>query len=94
MNPDAMLSELTESPFTDRDLMTQAINEMRKVFPIVRMYYGVVPTYPSGMWTYGLASMSDEPNLPVRTVEPTKYYTSEIHKSSFILPPFLAEIIG
>ena len=94
MNPDAMLSELTESPFTDRDLMTQAIKEMRKVFPIVKMYFGVVPTYPGGMWTYGLASMSDDPCKPLREVKPTKYYTKEIHKASFILPPFLADMIA
>lgn len=93
MNPEAMLSELTESPFTDKDLMTQAIGEMRKVFPVVKMYWGVVPTYPSGMWTYGLASMSDDPSQPVRTVKPTRYYTGEIHKASFILPPFLEDIV-
>ena len=56
MNPDAIMSELTESPFTDKDLMLQAINEMRKVFPVVKLYWGVVPTYPTGMWTYGIAS--------------------------------------
>lgn len=93
MNPDAMLSELTESPFTDTDLMTQAIGEMRKVFPLVKMYWGVVPTYPSGMWTYGLASMKDDPEEPKREVSPTKYYTSAIHRASFILPPFLAELV-
>ena len=93
MNPEAMMSELTESPFTDRDLMVQAIGEMRKVFPVVKMYWGVVPTYPSGMWTYGLASMRDNPSEPVRTVTPAKYYTKEIHRASFILPPFLAEMV-
>ena len=93
MGPEGMLSELTESPFTDTDLMIQAIGEMRKVFPVVKMYWGVVPTYPSGMWTYGLASMSDEPSEPVRTVKPTRYYTSEIHRASFILPPFLEEMV-
>lgn len=93
MNPDAMLSELTESPFTDTDLMTQAIGEMRKVFPLVKMYWGVVPTYPSGMWTYGLASLKDDPKEPKREVSPTKYYTNAIHRASFILPPFLADMV-
>ncbi len=93
MTPHAMLSELTESPFTDSDIMTQAIREMRKVFPVVKMYWGVVPTYPSGMWTYGLASMGDDPSVPVRKVYNTKWYTEEIHKCSFILPPFLEEMI-
>lgn len=94
MNDDAMLSELTESPFTDKKLMCQAINEMRKIFPIVKMYWGVVPTYPSGMWTYGLSSMKDDPSVPVRDVKNTKWYTNEIHKNSFVLPPFLKELIN
>ena len=95
MNPNAFLSELTESPFTDTNLMRQAIREMRKVFPLVRMYWGVVPTYPSGMWTYGLSCMNENtnPSEPARNVEGTRYYTNEIHKASFILPPFLEELI-
>ena len=94
MKPEAMLSELTESPFTDKDIMIQAINEMKKVFPIVKLYWGVVPTYPSGFWTYGLASMKDEPSVPLRDVKDTRYYTNEIHKNSFVLPPFLKELIN
>ncbi|MBR1437497.1 MAG: spermidine synthase, partial [Synergistaceae bacterium] len=95
MNDSAVLSELTESPFTDSDLMTQAIREMRKVFPMVRLYWGVVPTYPSGMWTYGLSvnGTGINPSEPVRTVKPTRYYTNDIHRASFILPPFLEEMI-
>lgn len=93
MNSEAMMSELTESPFTDEDIMLQAIREMRKVFPIVRMYWGVVPTYPSGMWTYGLASMRDDPSQPLRDIKPSRWYTREIHRASFTLPPFLEEMI-
>ena len=94
MTSDALMSELTESPFTDQDLMQQALREMRKIFPLVKLYWGVVPTYPSGMWTYGLASMNNnnDPANPLRSVNNTRYYTSEIHKSSFILPPFLEEL--
>ncbi|MBQ7561133.1 MAG: polyamine aminopropyltransferase, partial [Synergistaceae bacterium] len=69
MTADSMMSELTESPFTDKDLMQQALREMRKVFPLVKIYWGVVPTYPSGMWTYGLASMNNnDPAKPLRNV--------------------------
>ena len=93
MTPDGMMSELTESPFTDADLMTQAVREMRAVFPIVRVYWGAVPTYPGGMWTYGAASLRDDPSVPKREVSPTKYYTNEVHKAAFVLPPFLAEMV-
>lgn len=95
MNQNAFLSELTESPFTDTNLMRQAICEMRKIFPLVKMYWGVVPTYPSGMWTYGLAAMNENanPSEPLRSVKGTRFYTNEIHKASFILPPFLEDLI-
>lgn len=96
MNSDGILTELTESPFTDTDLMIQSINEMRKVFKTVKMYWGVVPTYPSGMWTYGAASPSLEvdPAVPARNAKiKTRWYTDEIHKAAFILPPFLKYLI-
>jgi spermidine synthase len=93
LNPHGVLTELTESPFADTELMCQAIGEMRKVFPIVRMYWGVVPTYPSGMWTYGAASLAPDPALPLREIQGTRYYTGEIHKAAFALPPFLKALI-
>ena len=93
LNPNGILTELTESPFADTQLMGQAIDEMRKVFPIVRMYWGAVPTYPTGMWTYGAASLAPDPAAPLREVAGTRYYTGEIHKAAFVLPPFLRDLI-
>ena len=94
LNPHGILTELTESPFADTELMRQAIGEMRKVFPIVQMYWGAVPTYPSGMWTYGAASLASDPTSPLREIQGTRYYTREIHKAAFILPPFLKALIA
>ncbi|MDR2529479.1 MAG: polyamine aminopropyltransferase [Synergistaceae bacterium] len=94
LNPDGIVTELTESPFADTALMRQAIAEMRKVFPIVRMYWGIVPTYPAGMWTYGAASLGPDPTAPLREVEGTRYYSGEVHRAAFALPPFLRELIG
>lgn len=94
LNPGGMFVELTESPFTDTALMRQAVEHMRRVFPIVKMYWGAVPTYPSGMWTYGIASLEDDPAEPVRGAEGTKWYSGAIHRASFVLPPFLKELIG
>ena len=93
LNERGMMTELTESPFTDTALMCQSIREMRAVFPVVRMYWGVVPTYPSGMWTYGAASLSADPATPLREGSGTRWYTNAIHRAAFILPPFLEELI-
>jgi len=93
LNSDGMVSELTESPFADTAIMRQAIRHMREVFPIVQMYWGAVPTYPTGMWTYGVASLAPDPTVPLRGVTGTRYYTEEVHKAAFALPPFLRELI-
>jgi spermidine synthase len=94
LNPAGLMVELTESPFSDTALMRQAMEQMRTVFPLVRMYWGAVPTYPSGMWTYGAASLSPDPSAPLREVTGTRYYTAEIHKAAFVLPPFLKDLAG
>ena len=88
-----MMTELTESPFADTALMRQAVAEMRKVFPVVRVYWGAVPTYPSGMWTYGAASLGPDPSVPLREVQGSRYYSGELHRAAFALPPFLRELI-
>jgi spermidine synthase len=88
-----VMVELTESPFSDTALMRQAVGQMREVFPIVKMYWGAVPTYPSGMWTYGAASLSPDPAVPVRDVKGTRYYTADVHRAAFALPPFLKDLI-
>ena len=93
MNPNGMMMELTESPFTDTELMLQAVSQMRKVFPIVKVCWGVVPTYPSGMWTYGVASLAEDPACPLREVSGTRWYTNAIHRAAFVLPPFLERLI-
>ena len=85
--------ELTESPFSDTALMRQAIDQMRAVFPVVRMYWGVVLTYPTGMWTYGAASLSPDPATPIREPQGTRYYTNAVHRVAFVLPPFLEDLI-
>ena len=94
LNPKGIMAELTESPFADTALMRQAVTQMREVFPVVRMYWGAVPTYPTGMWTYCAASLSPDPATPLREVEGTRYYTNEIHRAAFVLPPFLRKLIG
>jgi len=93
LNPGGIMVELTESPFSDTALMRQAMRQMRSVFPLVRMYWGAVPTYPSGMWTYGAASLLPNPATPLREVSGTRYYTNDVHRAAFVLPPFLNELI-
>jgi spermidine synthase len=94
LKKDGMVVAQTESPFTDRKVVRDAFREMRSVFPVVRLYWGAMPTYPSGMWTYTVGSKSADPSVPLRPApEGTRYYTSDIHRASFVLPPFVIDLL-
>ena len=94
LKKDGMVVAQTESPFTDRNVVRDAFREMSSVFPVVRMYWGAMPTYPSGMWTYTVGSKNADPSAPLRPApEGTRYYTSDIHRASFVLPPFVIDLL-
>jgi spermidine synthase len=66
--------------------------ESLKMFPLVKIYWGLVPTYPGGIWTYMIASKGRDPETSFKKLLfSTRYYTPEIHRSAFVLPPFMQE---
>lgn len=86
----------TESPFAEPELLKQAYEEMGSVFPKVSLFLGYMPTYPTGMWTYTAGSKYYEvSDIANRTFNgKTRYYSYDIHRASFVLPPFVKNIIG
>lgn len=95
LRDDGMVVSQTESPMGHPDILRTAYREMRKVFPVVELCWGIMPTYPTGSWTYTIASKVHDPRKPLRLPpEGTKYYSSKIHEACFVLPPFLEKILG
>lgn len=91
---DGMMVAQTESPFAEPVLLSDSVSEMEKVYPVVRVFWGAMPTYPTGMWTYTIGSRGPDPAVPVRRApEGTKYYTGNIHMAAFALPPFVAKLL-
>lgn len=97
LKADGLIVAQTESPFYNQAILTGACREMRAVFPTVRTYSAFVPTYPGGLWTFTLASRRYDPlrdqRLPAAGFT-SKYYTSELHPSCFVLPKFVQELLG
>lgn len=92
-----MMVGQTESPFVNKELIKKIWANLKGVFPVTRLYLGPVPTYPGGLWSYTLGSKGPDPlAVPPEKFMPlaTKYYTPEIHKSAFILPPFVQELLN
>ncbi len=68
-------------------------------FPITRVYQAHIPTCPAGYWLFGFASKKyhplkdfDKERWEKREIE-TRYYTTNLHKSSFMLPRYVEDIL-
>jgi len=101
LKSDGIMINQNESPYYDKERreLVRANKKMKKVFPIVEVYQFHMPTYPSGHWLFGFNSKKINPinysikkwnNLNINT----KYYNTEIHKGSFMLPNYVKEIIN
>ncbi|MGC9022966.1 MAG: spermidine synthase, partial [Dissulfurimicrobium sp.] len=68
-------------------------------FRFVDFYLGFIPTYPSGMWSWVMASKRYDPlndfdleRFKVHKIS-TRYFTQEICGASFALPAFMKEAL-
>lgn len=101
LRPDGILVAQSESPFYSLELILRMKKNLEKAgFPIVRFYCGSVPTYPSGLWSWVMASKRYDPMVdfsPKRVEEravATRYYNVGIHQGAFALPEFFAMEVG
>ena len=80
-----------ESPWLNyRPMIKRIYGDFTDIFPIVKIYWANVPTYPSGVMAFPIGSKTCDPAEPQRPpISGLKYYSSEIHKASFVLPWYL-----
>ncbi|MPZ13723.1 MAG: polyamine aminopropyltransferase [Chloroflexi bacterium] len=100
---DGIVVAQSSSPLIMAEAMRQQVTNMREVFPIVHTYLGLVPAYPGGLWSYTIGSKRYEPlGVSPETIAErlardriqTRYYTPEVHRGAFPLPPFVADILA
>jgi spermidine synthase len=101
LSEEGILVNQCESPFYEKNAkeMRRAIGKIKKLFPIVEVYQYNMPTYPSGHWLFGFASKKFH---PLNDFQPekwkefglkTKYYNTDVHRGSFMLPTYVKEQI-
>lgn len=86
----------SESPVLNRQLIRQIYTNIRQAFPAFYYYLAPVPTYPGGLWSFAMGSKYHSPLQPENDFLPegTRYYTPQIHRSAFTLPPFVQAIFA
>lgn len=96
LRPDGIFVAQTESPFVDGELIGRVYRDVSSLFPITKVYQGVVPTYPTALWAFTVGSKQYDPEelrrKPVFEDE-LRYYNSELHEASFKLPNFVKKLL-
>ncbi len=95
LKSDGILAVQSESPFGVKRETPVILKKMHSVFPIVQLYWGPIPCYPHGTWSFILCSKRNEKaeicrQDAAREIESkAKYYNRDIHKAAFVLPNFM-----
>ncbi len=80
------------SPFYQPKALQMAHSGMSEVFGYVRTYTAFIPTYPSGFWSFTMAS-DYYCKGRLENINPGKYFNSDILMGAFSLPEFVKELI-
>jgi spermidine synthase len=89
LKEDGLMVCLSQSPFLDAVSMKTICTKLKVVFPIVRPYMAVVPTYPAGMWSFTIGSKQYSQPTKKELPEDTRYFNSDILEACFKLPEFV-----
>ncbi len=98
LKAEGILVAQTESPFYNQDIITNSYTSLSELFPVTEVYLAPVPSYPGGLWSFMMGSKKYQPyNYDLLQkewqVEGCRYYSPQVHWSSFILPPFITELL-
>jgi spermidine synthase len=95
LETDGIAVAQSESMFYDRILIKNLFTFHSKIFPITKYFYTLVPTYPSGTIGFSFCSKKYHPCKDVRpcNIDGLRFYTTAIHKASFVLPAFMKEVV-
>ncbi|MFW6050640.1 MAG: polyamine aminopropyltransferase [Myxococcota bacterium] len=89
----------SESPFLQRDIFLGIQQRLREVFPEVHPYFGPVPLYGAGLWSWTWAARGGDPRSPdperaAAAEGAARYYNRAIHAAAFAVPTELARALS
>ncbi len=90
LNDGGIISQQCGTPFYHPEELKNSYVLLSKIFKFVKPYLAHIPTYPSGMWSFVMAS-DDELKLRRVPEFETKYFTEELYYASMSLPKFIKE---
>jgi spermidine synthase len=84
------------SPYYNTSTLKGTVQNLQKLFPIVRTYLVSIPVFPSGIWSFTIASKKWDPlqaDLNRLQHKDTQYIDPEVFLASFVLPKYVKDIV-
>jgi spermidine synthase len=98
LGEDGIFVPQTESPWLNQESIKKIYQNLRAVFPVVRMYLAHVPTYPGALWSFAFCSKRHDPLADFQAArcvqQGLRYYNADIHRGTFALPTYVQELVG
>jgi spermidine synthase len=98
LTSEGILVAQSETPFWTPGLISGIAKKLKTAFSNVHFYQVSIPTYPSGCWSFVLASKKYHPVRDFRMRRyrelnlKLKYYNDALHSATFNLPTFFREL--
>ncbi|XP_063216671.1 uncharacterized protein LOC134527697 [Bacillus rossius redtenbacheri] len=102
LRPGGIVCSQGGTVWSNLDQVCDHMDHCRSTFPRTALAWASVPTYPSGMIGFVLGSLNPKTNFkePLRIFTNDelekmnlRYYSSEIHRASFVLPRFAEKVL-
>lgn len=102
MKDDGILINQHESPFyaAHQTSVKNAHAHIAIEFPVSTVYQCHIPSYPSGHWLFGFASLKYDPVMDLNADRwnalgiSTRYYNTDLHRGAFALPNYVKELLN
>ena len=94
LKPGGIMAMQSETPILMRDVFFETQGKLRELFAEVHPYFGPVPIYASGIWSWTWAS-DRKAHLDVdvaraeKLTDGCRYYNADIHKAAFTQPNYV-----
>lgn len=101
LNTDGILVTQNGVPFMQADELKNSLAHLRRFYDDVSCYLATIPTYVGGPMAFGWATnttkhrQTSTEKLTARFTEAnlaTRYYTPDVHKAAFALPPYISDL--
>ncbi|MEW6741436.1 MAG: polyamine aminopropyltransferase [Planctomycetota bacterium] len=99
LKPGGVMTAQTEPPHWSPELVGRIYRELRAAFSHVAAYFGTIPTYPSGSWTWAYASRERRRTdffdaARAETIAGAcRYYHPALQEAAFVLPTLMRRAV-